>query len=327
MYALTFMCVYVRFNETRLKDHIINPYRGCRHISAEARERVRAADNTPTATLTSGNTTAAVPVSAVRTVPNVPVVSNVPATISTQRTAANHALPSANATQLRSPAHPKPQPQSQPSFQPPVQPQPQSRLSLQPSVQPKPQPQSRLSLQPHVQPKPQAQSRHSLQPQEQTLSQPQPQPQPQSQPQVRPQPQTQLKSQPRHSLPVKRRRSETITPPGSALATNPMPSAVLAQATVAPELKRENDAKAHIAVEFSMTNGTLMRATWIAAELLNEFHQYIRDLGLVPCASDNIFNIWIGGKIAWSRGIDQPLPDYEHLRPIIRAQCCQTSTQ
>lgn len=74
-----------------------------------------------------------------------------------------------------------------------------------------------------------------------------------------------------------------------------------------------------------MTSGTLMRATWIAAELISEFHRNIIDVGLIPRSSDNTFNIWIGGKIAWSRGVGQPLPDYDHLRPIVRAQCCNAT--
>ena len=84
-------------------------------------------------------------------------------------------------------------------------------------------------------------------------------------------------------------------------------------------------AHVRVAVEFSMTSGTLMRATWIAQELISEFHRDIVDVGLIPRSSENTFNIWIGGKIAWSRGVGQPLPDYDHLRPMVRAQCCNAS--
>lgn len=80
-----------------------------------------------------------------------------------------------------------------------------------------------------------------------------------------------------------------------------------------------------VAVEFSMTSGSLLRATWIAAELISEFHRDIVHVALIPRSSENTFNIWIGGKIAWSRGVGQPLPDYDHLRPIVRAQCCNVT--
>lgn len=80
-----------------------------------------------------------------------------------------------------------------------------------------------------------------------------------------------------------------------------------------------------VAVEFSMASGSLLRATWIAAELISEFHRDIFDVSLIPRISENTFNIWIGGKIAWSRGVGQPLPDYDHLRPIVRAQCCNAT--
>lgn len=84
-------------------------------------------------------------------------------------------------------------------------------------------------------------------------------------------------------------------------------------------------AHVRVAVEFSMSSGTLMRAIWIASELINEFHRDIVDVGLIPRSTENTFNIWIGGKIAWSRGVGQPLPDYDHLRPIVRAQCCNAT--
>lgn len=82
-----------------------------------------------------------------------------------------------------------------------------------------------------------------------------------------------------------------------------------------------------VAVEFSMTSGALLRATWIASELISEFHRDIADVGLIPRMQDNTFNMYIGGKIAWSRGVGQPLPDYEHLRHIVRQQCCNASMQ
>lgn len=80
-----------------------------------------------------------------------------------------------------------------------------------------------------------------------------------------------------------------------------------------------------VAVEFSMSSGSLLRATWIAAELLSEFHRDIVDVALIPRPTQNTFNMWICGKIVWSRGVGQPLPDYEHLRPIVRAQCCNAT--
>lgn len=75
-----------------------------------------------------------------------------------------------------------------------------------------------------------------------------------------------------------------------------------------------------VAVEFSMSSGSLLRATWIAAELITEFHRDLVEVGLMPSSStEDTFNIWIGGKVAWSRVPGAPLPDYDHLRPIVRA--------
>lgn len=78
-------------------------------------------------------------------------------------------------------------------------------------------------------------------------------------------------------------------------------------------------AQLRVSVEFSVIDGGLLRAQWIVAEMIQEFHRDVIVVSLVPSQSDNVFNIWIGGKIVWSRGPGQPLPDFEHLRPLVRA--------
>lgn len=144
--------------------------------------------------------------------------------------------------------------------------------------------------------------------------------------------------------PTKRKRSSislATTPPGVTSTPNvvgnpsivPGPNVVTPNALVGvttpdltvglPQRHDPQPTQLKIAVEFSMTSGTMMRATWIAAELLNEFHTSITEVSLVPRPNNHIFNIWISGKMAWSRGEGQPLPDYAHLQPIVRAQCRQ----
>lgn len=70
-----------------------------------------------------------------------------------------------------------------------------------------------------------------------------------------------------------------------------------------------------------MASGALLRASWLAAEIISEFHRDIFEVTLSLTSTENTFNIYIGGKVAWSRGEGQPLPDYDYLRPIFRAQC------
>lgn len=82
-----------------------------------------------------------------------------------------------------------------------------------------------------------------------------------------------------------------------------------------------------VGVEFSLNNamGGLLRAQWIASELVHEFHRQLVFITLQPnSGDDNVFNIWINGKVVWSRGPGTAMPDYEHIRPLIRAAASQT---
>lgn len=133
------------------------------------------------------------------------------------------------------------------------------------------------------------------------------------------------------TTPAKRKREPALsnipTTPPQQIQTNP---SVTAEPDIPVNLSPVAEAQpshtnVRVAVEFSMTSGGLLRATWIASELISEFHRDILDVGLIPRNAEHTFNIWIGGKIAWSRGVGQPLPDYDHLRPIIRSQCCSPS--
>lgn len=108
-------------------------------------------------------------------------------------------------------------------------------------------------------------------------------------------------------LPPAKRKREPDDPPALALVEPD----VAAPPGAAVQLK--------VSVEFSVAAGGLLRAQWIVAEMIQEFHREVVVVSLVPSANDNVFNIWIGGKCVWSRGPGQPLPDFEHLRPLVRA--------
>lgn len=126
--------------------------------------------------------------------------------------------------------------------------------------------------------------------------------------------------------PVKRKRETAIlttTPIQNQPIVAPADSDMLVGIGSTAEPQVTNQVR--VAVEFSMTNATVHRATWIAAELLTEFQRELFDVSLIPKQTDDIFNIYIGGKVAWSRVPGQPLPDYEHLRPMVRAQCCHAN--
>lgn len=113
-------------------------------------------------------------------------------------------------------------------------------------------------------------------------------------------------------LPPAKRKRESVPADEVALAlAEPDVGVGAPTATSGVQLK--------VSVEFSVAAGGLLRAQWIVAEMIQEFHREVVVVSLVPSANDNIFNIWIGGKCVWSRGPGQPLPDFEHLRPLVRA--------
>lgn len=75
-----------------------------------------------------------------------------------------------------------------------------------------------------------------------------------------------------------------------------------------------------------MTIGTAMHAKWIAAELLTNIHENIKDLGLsgfLSCKSDDTFNICVDGKVVCSKGFGQPVRDYEDFGSILFANYCR----
>lgn len=61
--------------------------------------------------------------------------------------------------------------------------------------------------------------------------------------------------------------------------------------TCAFEIRPLESYNSALTLGLSMTNGTVMRTTMIATELLTNIHEQIRDLGHVPCLSGNTFNI------------------------------------
>lgn len=133
-----------------------------------------------------------------------------------------------------------------------------------------------------------------------------------------------------HTVGIKRKREPIETQPipniharlsNSPFAHQSMISNRLPDELVTAVAERPNLDGIRIAIEFSIPSATLMRATWIASELIAEFRPHIIDVNLIPRSTEHTFNLWVNGNIAWSRGVGQPLPDYDHLRPVLRAKC------
>ena len=61
----------------------------------------------------------------------------------------------------------------------------------------------------------------------------------------------------------------------------------------------------------------LMRAAWMAQELLATFESELREVALVP-GTGGIFEIRVDEKMIWSRKEKGPFPDIKELKQIVR---------
>ena len=61
----------------------------------------------------------------------------------------------------------------------------------------------------------------------------------------------------------------------------------------------------------------LLRATWIAQELLTTFEQEIDELSLLP-GGGGIFEVIVNGNAVWSRKDAGRFPDISELKQLVR---------
>lgn len=61
----------------------------------------------------------------------------------------------------------------------------------------------------------------------------------------------------------------------------------------------------------------LLRAAWMAQELLTTFEQELGEVALQPGAG-GVFEIHVGEKLIWSRAADGGFPDIKELKQRVR---------
>jgi selenoprotein W-related protein len=75
--------------------------------------------------------------------------------------------------------------------------------------------------------------------------------------------------------------------------------------------------KPRIEIEYCTRCRWLMRAAWMAQELLVTFEQEIGGVTLVP-GTDGIFEIRIDGASIWSRADQARFPEIKDLKRLVR---------
>lgn len=74
-----------------------------------------------------------------------------------------------------------------------------------------------------------------------------------------------------------------------------------------------------IEIKYCTQCGWLLRATWVAQELLTTFKDDINELALVP-GTGGIFEIRIEDKLVWSREEMEGFPQIKELKQLVRDQ-------
>jgi selenoprotein W-related protein len=81
----------------------------------------------------------------------------------------------------------------------------------------------------------------------------------------------------------------------------------------------ETDApQPNIAIIYCRLCGWLLRASWMAQELLTTFADELGSVTLVPDRTGGVFDVHIDGALVWSRKEQGRFPDIKELKQIVR---------
>ncbi len=70
-------------------------------------------------------------------------------------------------------------------------------------------------------------------------------------------------------------------------------------------------------IEYCTQCRWLLRAAWLAQELLTTFEQELEEVSLVP-GTGGIFEVRTGDKVLWSREKEGRFPDIKEIKQIVR---------
>ncbi len=78
--------------------------------------------------------------------------------------------------------------------------------------------------------------------------------------------------------------------------------------------------KPTIEIEYCTACRWLLRAAWMAQELLSTFEQELAGVTLKPGSKSGVFEIRLGNTCLWSRETDGGFPDAKELKKRVRDQ-------
>lgn len=75
--------------------------------------------------------------------------------------------------------------------------------------------------------------------------------------------------------------------------------------------------KSRVEIEYCTQCRWMLRAAWLAQELLTTFEQEISEVALIP-GTGGVFEVRTGGQIIWSRLADGGFPQPKELKQRLR---------
>jgi selenoprotein W-related protein len=79
----------------------------------------------------------------------------------------------------------------------------------------------------------------------------------------------------------------------------------------------ETTANHHISIEYCTGCRWMLRATWMAQELLTTFDGHLGEMSLRP-GTGGVFEIHVNGERIWSRKEDGGFPEIKTLKQLVR---------
>lgn len=76
--------------------------------------------------------------------------------------------------------------------------------------------------------------------------------------------------------------------------------------------------KPRVSIEYCPRCGWLLRAAWLAQELLTTFERELGGLELVPSGVSGTFEIRVDGDVVWNRQVDEGFPQAADLKRRVR---------
>jgi selenoprotein W-related protein len=76
-------------------------------------------------------------------------------------------------------------------------------------------------------------------------------------------------------------------------------------------------------IEYCTQCRWLLRAAWMAQELLTTFVDELGEVALIP-GSGGVFDIRLGNELIWSRAQARSFPDIKHLKQLVRDRIAPT---